>query len=427
MSLFKNSLFVRFYLSRTSANIADSIYSIVLLYFVQKSTASVSFTSFTFTAISAASIFSFLLGPLVDRYSPSLLASISLFVQAVLILAVPFLITDGGANLLAILVLVFVASCFSMLFYPANNKMLPQLIKSPDRIVKANAMISSTDQLINVAGYLVGASIILLLGMKNTFYLASGMLFLSGLIYMQLKKQMEPGETSGSAPRGPLKIREYSNELVEGYRFVASSPFLRIMLPFFALTNFSMSILIITVPSMSVSYGSPIYYSLLYVAFFVGIFVGSALINVLRKNGLMIAVSWLLMGASLYLFAIVPALWMKLSAILLMGIFTGIINVLQTSLIQIITPSELMGRVMAFLHTLSNAALPLGAFIGGILALRFELESVLFISALVIVACGVLLLALKAVRTFQIPSEIAGKEKTEDDLAGKGAVAKEFL
>ncbi|MEY9093563.1 MFS transporter [Paenibacillus sp. RC84] len=427
MSLFKNSLFVRFYLSRTSANIADSIYSIVLLYFVQKSTASVSFTSFTFTAISAASIFSFLLGPLVDRYSPSLLASISLFVQAVLILAVPFLITDGGANLLAILILVFVASCFSMLFYPANNKMLPQLIQSPDRIVKANAMISSTDQLINVAGYLVGASIILLLGMKNTFYLASGMLFLSGLIYVQLKKQMEPEKTAGGAPKGPLKIREYTSELVEGYRFVASSPFLRIMLPFFALTNFSMSILIITVPSMSVSYGSPIYYSLLYIAFFVGIFVGSALINVLKKNGLMIAISWLLMGASLYLFAIVPALWMKLTAILLMGVFTGIINVLQTSLIQIITPSQLMGRVMAFLHTLSNAALPLGAFIGGILALRFELNSVLFISALVIVACGVLLLALKAVRTFQIPSETADKEKTEDDLAGKGAVVKEFL
>ncbi|GKS11277.1 macrolide transporter [Paenibacillus chitinolyticus] len=427
MSLFKNSLFVRFYLSRTSANIADSIYSIVLLYFIQKSTASVSFTSFTFTAISAASIFSFLLGPLVDRYSPSLLASISLFVQAVLILAVPFLITDGGANLLTILILVFVASCFSMLFYPANNKMLPQLIQSPDRIVKANAMISSTDQLINVAGYLVGASIILLLGMKNTFYLASGMLFLSGLIYVQLKKQMEPEKNTGGAPKGPLKIREYTSELVEGYRFVAGNPFLRIMLPFFALTNFSMSILIITVPSMSVSYGSPIYYSLLYIAFFVGIFVGSALINVLKKNGLMIAISWLLMGASLYLFAIVPALWMKLSAILLMGVFTGIINVLQTSLIQIITPPQLMGRVMAFLHTLSNAALPLGAFIGGILALRFELDSVLFISALVIVACGVLLLALKAVRTFQIPSETADKEKTEDSLAGKGTVAKEFL
>jgi|GEM_PF-7093571 len=427
MSLFKNSLFVRFYLSRTSANIADSIYSIVLLYFIQKSTASVSFTSFTFTAISAASIFSFLLGPLVDRYSPSLLASISLFVQAVLILAVPFLITDGGANLLAILILVFVASCFSMLFYPANNKMLPQLIQSPDRIVKANAMISSTDQLINVAGYLVGASIIVLLGMKNTFYLASGMLFLSGLIYVQLKKQMEPEKSAGGASKGPLKIREYTSELVEGYRFVAGNPFLRIMLPFFALTNFSMSILIITVPSMSVSYGSPIYYSLLYIAFFVGIFVGSALINVLKKNGLMIAISWLLMGASLYLFAIVPALWMKLSAILLMGVFTGIINVLQTSLIQIITPSQLMGRVMAFLHTLSNAALPLGAFIGGILALRFELDSVLFISALVIVACGVLLLALKAVRTFQIPAETAAKEKTEDNVAGKGAVAKEFL
>lgn len=168
--LFKDSRFIRFFASRTSANIADSIYSIVLLYFVQQSTQSVAMTSFTYTAVSAASIFSFLVGPVVDRYSPPLLASIALFTQAVLILVVPFLIQDGMVNLVAILVIVFIASCFSTLFYPANSKMLPQLIGSPDLIVRANSMILSTDQVINIVGYLAGASLIIAMGMKNTFF-----------------------------------------------------------------------------------------------------------------------------------------------------------------------------------------------------------------------------------------------------------------
>lgn len=406
--LFKDSRFIRFFASRTSANIADSIYSIVLLYFVQQSTQSVAITSFTYTAVSAASIFSFLVGPLVDRYSPPLLASISLFTQAVLILAVPFLIQDRMVNLVAILVIVFIASCFSTLFYPANSKMLPQLVDSPDSIVRANSMISSTDQVINIAGYLAGASLIIAMGMKNTFFLAGAMLFLAGFVYVRLSKQIDapPVEDTG---RSSLKLGYYLKQLKEGYLFVKRHTFLRIMLPFFALTNFSMAILVIAIPSIAVSYGSPIYYSLLYVAYFIGIFIGSFLVSVLKKNGITIAVSWVAMGLAIYVFSLVPEMWMKLLAALLLGIFTGIINVLQTSLIQIITPLPILGRVTAFLNTLSSAALPLGALIGGALALRFSLSEVLFFSGLITVLCGLIMFLFKDIRQYQIPSGEIGR------------------
>ncbi|AET60710.1 Permease [Paenibacillus terrae HPL-003] len=407
--LFKNSRFVRFFASRTSANIADSIYSIVLLYFVQQSTQSVAMTSFTYTAVSAASIFSFLVGPLVDRYSPALLASIALFTQAVLILAVPFLIQDGMVHLVTILVIVFIASCFSTLFYPANSKMLPQLVRSPDLIVQANSMISSTDQVINIAGYLAGASLIIAMGMKNTFFLASAMLFLAGFVYVRLNKQIDAPAVEDTNGRGSLKLGYYLKELKEGYLFVKRHAFLRLMLPFFALTNFSMAILIITMPSIAVSYGSPIYYSLLYVAYFIGIFIGSLLVSVLKKNGITIAVSWVAMGLAIYVFSIVPEMWMKLLAALLLGIFTGIINVLQTSLIQIITPLPLLGRVASFLNTLSSAALPLGALIGGALALRFALSEVLFFSGLITALCGLIMFLVKDIRQFEIPSGEIGR------------------
>ncbi|MGW9526988.1 MFS transporter [Paenibacillus terrae] len=407
--LFKNSRFVRFFASRTSANIADSIYSIVLLYFVQQSTQSVAMTSFTYTAVSAASIFSFLVGPLVDRYSPALLASIALFTQAVLILAVPFLIQDGMVHLVTILVIVFIASCFSTLFYPANSKMLPQLVRSPDLIVQANSMISSTDQVINIAGYLAGASLIIAMGMKNTFFLASAMLFLAGFVYVRFNKQIDAPAVEDTNGRGSLKLGYYLKELKEGYLFVKRHAFLRLMLPFFALTNFSMAILIITMPSIAVSYGSPIYYSLLYVAYFIGIFIGSLLVSVLKKNGITIAVSWVAMGLAIYVFSIVPEMWMKLLAALLLGIFTGIINVLQTSLIQIITPLPLLGRVASFLNTLSSAALPLGALIGGALALRFALSEVLFFSGLITALCGLIMFLVKDIRQFEIPSGEIGR------------------
>jgi MFS transporter, DHA3 family, macrolide efflux protein len=67
-------------------------------------------------------------------------------------------------------------------------------------------------------------------------------------------------------------------------------------------------------------------------------------------------------------------------------------------LIQIITPLPLLGRVTAFLNTLSSAALPLGALIGGALALRFALSEVLFFSGLITALCGLLMLLVKDIR-----------------------------
>ncbi|MGW8957673.1 hypothetical protein [Paenibacillus sp. NPDC055715] len=45
---------------------------------------------------------------------------------------------------------------------------------------------------------------------------------------------------------------------------------------------------------------------LLYVACFIGIFVASFLVSVLKKNGITIAVSWVSMGLAIYVFSIVP-------------------------------------------------------------------------------------------------------------------------
>ncbi|MNW37325.1 enterobactin exporter EntS [compost metagenome] len=411
-NLLSNRRFLSFYLSRTSANVADSIYMMVLLYFIQSTTESVSYTSFTYSAITATAMFSFLVGPLVDRYSPSKLVTISLLIQAVIIFSVPLLIGKDQSYLILILVLVFLASCFSLLFYPANNKMIPMLLPSKEGIVKANALINSTDQVINILGYLVGASVIIGIGMKNTFFLASGLLLLSGLIYLKMSRSLNP-PTVASEEEQVQEPGSYLRELMEGFAFVNRTLFLKIMLPFYALINFLLAILIITIPSLAVDAGSPIYYSLIYIAFFIGVLGGSVIINKLPKQGIVIALAWIFMGISLGLFAIMHGIWLKMLAVLLMGLSTGVINVLQTSLIQIITPTNLLGRVMSFLTSLSNASLPFGALVGGMLALRFPLETVLLISAILILISGFVLLLIKTIRDFVFTDEDEKENDTE--------------
>ncbi|MNC36868.1 enterobactin exporter EntS [compost metagenome] len=123
------------------------------------------------------------------------------------------------------------------------------------------------------------------------------------------------------------------------------------------------------------------------------------------------------MGISLGLFAIMHGIWLKMVAVLLMGLSTGVINVLQTSLIQVITPTNLLGRVMSFLTSLSNASLPFGALIGGMLALRFPLETVLLINAVIILISGFVLILIKTIREFVFLDE---DEKETEAVGSSG-------
>ncbi|WCM63690.1 MFS transporter [Paenibacillus polymyxa] len=408
-NLLSNPRFLFFYLSRTSANIADSIYMIVMLYFVQSITESVSYTSFTYSAITATSMFSFIVGPIVDRHSPLKLASLSLLMQAIIIFFVPFLIGEQSYKLILILVLVFLASCFSLLFYPANSKLIPILMRNNDDIIKANVVINSTDQVINIVGYLLGASIIIFLGMKNTFYLASGLLLLAGLTFFWMSRNLIPSNYMENEPA--KHSGSFLLELKEGFSFVKQNVFLKIMMPFYALINFLLAMLIITIPSLAVSAGSPIYYSLIYIVFFIGMFCGSILTNYVPKKAFVIAVAWILMGISLCVFSLMQGIWLKMVAVLPMGIGSGLINVQQTAIIHIITPTKLLGRVLSFLSSISNASLPLGALVGGVLTLRFPLENVLLFSAVLIMASGLILLCIKTVRQFTIEDQTEERQK----------------
>lgn len=403
MNILKNRKFLIFYSSRTMANISDSIYSMALVYFVQLLSSSVAYTSFTFALISVASAFSFLMGPIVDRYSPVKLLAISLFAQGVIILSIPFLLQDNTTSIAIMLPLVFIASCFSMIFYPADSKLLPMLIGDTNNLMKANSLIAVTDQIVNILGYVFGAAVIVLLGMNNTFFLSVGLFILASFVLFGLPRNRQPKKVQTSEAS---KSKGYFSELSEGFGFIRRNAYLKFMLPFYALTNFAMALIMIIIPSLAVEYGSPFYYSLIYVVFFAGFFIGSILVNVLRKKGSTIAIFWIGLGICMALFALAPNLWLKLSAAIALGTCIGVINVMQVSFVQIITPEAILGRVSAFMSSFSSAALPLGMLVGGFMATYFASDSIFYISSTIVLASGGVLFANKSIRNFNISDNV---------------------
>ncbi|WP_159882436.1 MFS transporter [Paenibacillus puerhi] len=408
MQVLRNANFLSFFTSRTLANFADSIYFIALLWIVQTTFHSPAFTGFTFTALSLAAVFSFAFGPLIDRISAAALSGVALLAQGIILLFIPVLTGQSLLSFSIILVLVLVASLFAAVFYPANMSLIPQILEDKDKLVQGNALVSSSDQLINLIGFLLGGTLVAWIGASQSFYVASGAMLAGSILFFLLTRRMKAGKpsrtdaSSGSSSSSPAS---YMAEIKEGLHFLWGNLFLRVLMLLNLVANFSIALLIIALPSLGESYGSAFYYSAIYVAFFFGMIIGALMTNSIKKTGMNISLFWIGSGLALMLFFVLPhAIGWKVISIALFGLCSGVVNVLQMSFIQLLTEERMMGRVMSSVTTMSNIAIPLGSLIGSSLALQLRIETLFLLAGSLIIGCGAVMLMIRSVRRFTADS-----------------------
>jgi MFS family permease len=397
-NIFKIKNFTLYYTSRSLANISDSIYSIAILWLVQTANISPSANGFVYATITTATLFSMFFGPIVDRHSAAKLSGIALIVQAIIVAVIPLIFNGHFITLIPVIVLIFIASLFSALYYPASNKLLTLIVKEPDKLQQANALIGSSDQVINLVGYLLGGILISLIGTNNAYYLSGALFVIASIAFVRLinsNLQLENTSKLNENYKKSFKDRfkNYINDIKSATTFIEKSSYLKIILPSTVLSGSIIAILIIILPAIGEKYGSAIYYSGLYVAFFIGFIVGAILTNFIKASGLYVALSWLGNGLALLILSLVNNWWLVALSLSLFGFFSGVMNVVQMSLIQIMTPSHIMGRVMATLSTINNIATPLGSIVGGLLLLQFDIKHLILGSTIVFLISSIYLLS----------------------------------
>ncbi|MGP4082932.1 MFS transporter [Pseudalkalibacillus sp. R45] len=160
-------------------------------------------------------------------------------------------------------------------------------------------------------------------------------------------------------------------------------------------------------PSIGNSFGSVMYYSIIYVVLFAGLFLGSLLTSILKTNGKIISFFWSISGLSLMIFGVADLFLFKAISLLIFGLCLGVINVLSFTYIQIITKKEMMGRIMSTLNTCGSLSMPLGSLIGGLLALKLNISLIIILSGIAISICGISLFLIRDVRTITFQKEIS--------------------
>lgn len=273
---------------------------------------------------------------------------------------------------------------------PTFSAMISQIV--PKNILSSAASISSATWLIaSICGHATGGFLIAWLGINKTFYVI--LIMIAGGYFFLSKLTIKPVLVS-------VKSRTWQS-VKEGISYVFKTKELlgAITLDLFAVL-FGGAVALVPVFAKDILNIGPIGFGWLNAAADIGsiITVTTLTISPLRnKQGRTLFFAVAGFGFCIILFAISKVFWLSFAALLLSGCMDGVSVIVRSTILQLKTPDELRGRVMAVNSMFINSSNELGQFESGVAAkLLGTVPSVIF--------GGCMTIAVVIVTWFRAPS-----------------------
>lgn len=300
-------------------------------------------------------------GQLADIMPRRLIMAVCLFAMAGASGILLQVSAGGGDTVWPIFLAVALFGLSRAFFTPARQSLLPNLVPRAD-LANAVTVASIASQTAKVCGPLMGG-ILLAIDMRLAY--ATTILFLvvsALLIILAVPRQ---------APAAGKPALDW-NTLSAGFRFILSSkPVLgALSLDLFAVL-LGGAIALLPIYALDVLAVGPSGLGILRAGAPIGaIAVGFLLVAVPIRNhaGIIMLFCVAAFGGATMLFALSNALWMSFLALALIGAFDMVSVNIRTILIQLWTPDEVRGRVMAVNQVFIGASNELGGFRAGLMA-----------------------------------------------------------
>jgi MFS family permease len=359
-----------------------------------------------------------------DRFSPAgvlLLCGIGRTLLASALASIVFL---GVLSLWPLYALAGTLGVLNALYYPASLSTVPAILKDKALLGAGNALVMGTQQVSEMAGPVLAASVVALFGVGAVFGInalmfgAAAILF--GLVASGARHTTEtslgeeaPSEESSRQKRHQLADPERPSEasqgpvagIVEGIRYAWRDPLLRTMLFALALLSFSTSGPLRVGGAMlaQTRLGGAETFGVLLSAFGAGSLIGLVMAGSLVRTGRRgedLIVGTAALGLGLGPLGFVSSLFLAAALVLGMGAAAGYLGVVLMAWLQERTKPSLHGRVMSLMMFAAVAVDPLSYALMGALS---ELDlRIMFAAAGSLLAITALLgAASRTVRSFQ--------------------------
>jgi MFS family permease len=313
-------------------------------------------------------------------------------------------------NLASILVLVFIRGIFSTLFGPARQATIASLVPQDD-LLAANSLSQLSFQLSKIVGPILGALLLGAVGPRSAFLINTFTFLISAAFIIQLPKSASTAKPQADSQ---ASAASFWREFREGLAFLIYRRSL-----FLAVASNTLAMFIIfTFDSMGVLALKELGVGEALFGFTIGsIGLGTALgaiaIGQWGKQihpfvtmglgqiagGLVIA----LLGLGVALHAPGSPAWLIIY--LLIGLSAAAVFVPYAYVVQVETPSELLGRVFATAGGIQNSLLLIGPPLGALLAELWGVGSVFMVAGLALALLGLVVFVLRPAMASQASTE----------------------
>ncbi|MFA7250174.1 MAG: MFS transporter [Dehalococcoidia bacterium] len=341
-------------------------------------------------------------------------------------------VTNGGLNfILAVLVITghvqewhvyvtaFLAGSVQAFQQPARQTLISDLVPE-NRLLNALALNSAALNSSRTIGPAVAGLVIAGVGTGGSYMLQAIMYLFATLWTFQI---VIPARVGARDEDGQLRERlPFVRSVAEGLAFAAREPNIRaqLLLGLGPLT-FAMSYTaLMPLIAINVLHGSATLGGTLLSSIGIGSLIGALVVASMQRRtgyGLSVVLGAIAFAVSLFAFASSNVVWLSLALGTVLGLFNVTYTTQNQSLLQIMTPRPLRGRVMS-IYLLNRGLAPVGALVAGFLAEHFGGQDAmrgLSIIALVIVAVVV------ATHTHILRLEVPLGDRHEDRGAERGA------
>ena len=349
---------------QVTSQIGEGLNKVALLWFVYELTGSAMMIA---TVGLIQTVPPLLFGPLIGVYLDRLRKKpVMIWVDLLrtgLTFLIPALYGLGHLSIEGLFVLIFLQSMVSTVFGPALVSAVPLLVRRGE-LVSANALIQGTNNIGSLLGPAVSGVLIALIGAQHVLYVNAATFFISALCLMPIRSnEVIAGGAHVSAQAGSLL-----SDLSVGFRFVfgsRSTVFLLVVIT--ALFNLGASAFVFVLPvyAKELLQVGPVQLGWLWSALGAGMLAASSWLAFRQKNDVRSRMQILVSGTTVgglatCTLAVLESPLLAAGFVFLVGAGAAVLNPVVWALLQEVTPSHLMGRVLTTFSTGSMAAAMVG-------------------------------------------------------------------
>jgi MFS family permease len=338
-------------------------------------------------------LFMLLGGVLADRFDRRRTLIVSQYIQMASAFTLAGLYFSGHVKIWEILALSFITGTAQSFGGPASQALIPSLVDKKG-LPNAIALNSIQFNLARLVGPLLAGATLAAYGMTMCFSL-------NGLSFIVVIAALMSLRVKHIAPAAPKRIRD---ELIGGLRYVGGMESLKeltILAASMTFLAFSMTTLL-PLFARNIFHQDVGLYSRLMAFSAAGSVVGALIVAWLGKFKHMGKTALVVQGFSgvlIVAFALSRMLWASEAILFFFGMMLMVVFSSVTSLVQLIAPNEMRGRVMSIYMVAFRGGMPLGSLISGYVASRIGAPIVLVVNGtLLAIIAGYFFLRSNAIR-----------------------------